>query len=746
MKKTGAIVISFLIAFNSFIGFAQNHSTEDITPLLSELNIMVGDTNGDLYLDKLVSRAEFTKVAVASSSYRNSVATNLKTSSYKDVPSSHWAAPYIKVGVDNGFCKGYTDATFRPDNTVTYEEAVTMLLRVLGYTDDDFGNSWPYGQIGLAENFGISDGVNASVGEELTRNKVAILVYNTLNTKMKDSSQRLISIFDTQKIEDAILISMKNNTSKNEVYTSEGTFKFNAQLDSNDIGKNGDLYIKDSNELIAFVPYAKTNTPEKHIVYSMLDNSVITYNNNKMNTLTIPSNTTLYDDDVKTTYSSKSSQIEMGDILYVQKNSNNDYDYVIYEEGNVEGPFTVTSSFDTQKYSNSKVLRNGEASTSDQIQTNDILYYISDLDMVLSYSTKITGVYESASPNKDAPTSITVSGVSYNVESGTAFEKLSSSGSFKYGDTVTLLLGKTNDVADVLSPNGSGAVYGYLYETGKKEYTNNDLSKYTSYYIKVVTPDGQTNEYIADKDYDNYKNSVKKITFESGVAKASNLNAEFDVSGTFDWTDKKLGTAQLATDVKIIDVSTTDANYNGTYVTVFPGRLDGVKISSNSVLYAGKNDKNQIDHLVLENVTGDTYTYGLITSAKNNSTSMSASGSYTYDIGGASKSFNSSGISYGVSSGQAAKFTFTAMGSVQSMQAINEISANITDISYSSLTAGNKNYPISDRVVVYKRDYNYNYTIIPLSEIIDNDEYSLTAYYDKSAEAGGRVRIIIAKQ
>ena len=62
--------------------------------------------------------------------------------------------------------------------------------------------------------------------------------------------------------------------------------------------------------------------------------------------------------------------------------------------------------------------------------------------MVLAYTDKVTGVYEKASPTKDSPTSVTISGKEYSVESVDAFNALSSSGTFKYGDTVTLLLGR----------------------------------------------------------------------------------------------------------------------------------------------------------------------------------------------------------------------------------------------------------------------------------------------------------------
>ena len=48
-----------------------------ILALMSELNIISGDPDGNLRLDDCVSRAEFTKIAVNASSFKNSVATNL---------------------------------------------------------------------------------------------------------------------------------------------------------------------------------------------------------------------------------------------------------------------------------------------------------------------------------------------------------------------------------------------------------------------------------------------------------------------------------------------------------------------------------------------------------------------------------------------------------------------------------------------------------------------------------------------
>ncbi len=750
MKRIIAILVSALMVLGACPSLAADGDVINAAlPLLSALNIMVGDANGDMRLDSLVSRAEFTKVAVASSSYRHSVATSLKTSSYKDVSAGHWAAPYIKVGVVNGYCKGYSDATFRPDNTVTYEEAITILLRVLGYSDDDFGNSWPYGQVGMAENLGISDGVDVNIGDELSRREVAVLVFNTLETKMKNSTQQLLSIFDVEKKEDVLLTSIneKQNSARDEIRTSAGTFKFDTQIARTDIGREGDLYVENGNNVLAFVPYGGSGSTERHVVYSLLGDDVITYINGGMSMLNVPTDTPVYEDNTTSTYAAKSAGIEMGDILHISRSKNGEISDIIYEKGSVDGPYTVTSSFNLGKYGSAKVIRNGEASDINEIKSYDIIYYVSDLDMLMTYSNKITGIYEKAEPNKDAPTSVTVSGVTYHVESSAAFEKLSSAGEFKYGDTVTLLLGKTNDVADVMTSSSNETIYGYLLETGKKEFTKSDTSKYTNYYVKVALADGTEGEYAADKDYESKINSVQKITFSGGVASSATVTNKYSVSGTFNWADKAIGTERLSADVKILDVATSEENESPAYTTVYPSRLDGVKISSSSILYMGKDEKGQIDELILKDVTGDAYSYGIISEADipKDPQGMFFRVSYTYDVGGVSKSFSSSSVMYNIRAGQAAQILVGANGTVQSMKAINSASGKVTDIFHTEMTIGGKKYPVSGNVAVYKSDSNYNYTLIPLSEIIDNNDYSITAFYDKSGELGGCVRVIIVK-
>lgn len=820
--------------------FAASNNQEDIYPLLSELSIMKGDPNGNLRLDDSVSRAEFTKVAVSASFFRNSVATNLTISPFKDVLYTHWAAPYIKLAVSNNICKGYPNATFNPDGKVLFEEAVTMLLKVLGYTDNDFGISWPYGQVGLANNLDITKNVSSKVGDTLTRRDVATLVYNTLDTKMKGTNQKLITTFDCQIIENVTIIATTKEDSSigsTKVLTTSGIYEINNSFNYLNVGKKGDIVIKNGDDVVSFAPIEQTvksydvtsvigsdlvlndavlninenlktyyksqtttyknavalaesgdtfvtfsnqngvidyamllsthsqavdinvNALEKYIVYSKLENAIVGYKNGTFSQIDIKDSTVCYKDKLKTTYIAVKAELSMGDIIYVKRDSSNLIEYVSYEKGNIDGPSTVTSSdWDRgfNKDAGTTVMRNGNKVNPDDIEINDVVYYSKDLNMILAYSNKVTGIYGKALPNKDMPTSVVVSGVSYTIESVTAFNKLSSSGSFNYGDTVTLLLGKTNQIADVISPDSANSdMYAYMFETGKKEFTKSDNTKYTDYYVKVALPDGGVYEYIANKDYEDAKNSVVKLTFKNGVVKVITPKMQSEIVGTFNWAGKKLGKYIVSTDIDVLDVSCLDKNKMGNYTTVFPQRIDGVNLDSRDVLFACINDDNKITTLFLNDVTGDAYKYGIVTKGADStsaktlsivSTKGQSQFKYTYDIGGVSNEFVSNNTVFRVSSGQPARFAFTGLGTVDNIQAIEKTEGAITNLTNSELTAGKNKYLISDKVTVYKKNFDNSYMIIPIADIINSNEYSLSAYYDKAITSGGRVRVIVASK
>ena len=751
INKFFAVFSAALILLSSVCVSASGvYSTESAQILVKNMGIMTGDENGNMNLSDNVTRAQFAKMTVNASKYKNSVALGAAVSVFRDCSYTHWAAPYVRVAVVNKILTGYTDGTFKPDNPVTYEEAVTVALRLLGYDDSDFGNSWPYGQVGLAVNLGLSDNIdNASVGSCLTRKDVMTLIYNLLTTNSKGSDKEYISQLDASFYEDAVIIATNNEDTSvgaDSVYTSVGTFKTGSLFDSSCVGQKGDLAVKSTGEILAFMPYSQKN--EKYVVYSVVGNTVAAYKGGNLTELSVSDNTTVYSGTDKLTFAASRGDMSTGDIIHVVRDSKGSVEYLTLTKDAMEGPYTL-SVYSDNWYSqfgggDITVMRDGTRVPTSEVKQYDILYWSPDMNIVFAYSKKITGVYESASPNKDTPETVTVSGTKYSIESVRAFDKLSSNGSLNYGDTVTLLFGKDGEIADVIDANNksnSSDSVGYLVKTGTKAFENSNGEKYTSVYADLILPDGSEAEYVTDKDYSSYVNSVMRIGFSNGVAKLNVIKNEQDVSGKVSASAMTIGKNIVSSDVKILDVSTNDSSHSGYAVPTYMARIDGITLSQSAVMWCKKNSKGEICELILCDVTGDSAKYGIVKSAPSG-----VDGGSTYVINVDGDDMNFSGGYFGnirASSSVKAEYSGT---NIQRLTALKSTGSRITKVTDTAVTCGNTDYTLSDKVIVYKNSGDYTYTVIPLSELADmiSDSYAV-AYYDKAEKDGGRIRVITVR-
>ena len=187
MKKALSLVLvlCLMAGLLAVPAAAADGSVSDAVATVRALGIMTRDENGNLKLEKNVTRAEFSKMLVAASSYRDTVGGSSGYSLFKDVKSDHWAVEYIKVCVENGWFVGYLDGTFRPNNPITLEEAATVVLRILGYTSEDLAGSYPTAQLSKFEALGLHDGFTTGRGQYMTRQDCAWLFYNTMAAQTK---------------------------------------------------------------------------------------------------------------------------------------------------------------------------------------------------------------------------------------------------------------------------------------------------------------------------------------------------------------------------------------------------------------------------------------------------------------------------------------------------------------------------------------------------------------------------------
>ncbi len=753
MKKSGSKILILAICMALLLpclSVSAVAGEQEIANLLASMSIMNGYPDGELRLEQSVTRAEFSKIAIAASPYKNQVASSLSISPFGDVSYKHWAAPYVKLAVSNNLVTGYPDSTFRPDQTVLLEEAVTVMLKLLGYTNDDFGYSWPYGQLGLAENIGLLDDMSATVGTPMSRRDVMLLTYNLLTCSPKNSVGDYLESIQYKLTEDVVLIATNEEDSSvnpGKVATSAGSYRIDDTFNRSHLGQRGDVIVKNGDTLVCFIPYAQA--AEEYVVYSKLDNTIVVYQNGATSQLTLNDGTIVYSGTQKTTYQAIKNTLAMGDLISVQRDSKQNIEYVTVRNGNVVGPVVVRTNTwyqDLSVGSDMTVMRDGVKCTSNDIQIYDVVYYSSDLNMVLAYSKKVTGIYETATPNKDQLTGVTISGISYQVESADAFNALSSNGKFNYGDTVTALLGKDGAIAGVVSADTTDSTQiGYFCGAGVKDYTNQTGETYSNFYIKVAGMDGNVYEYAAKRDYSDSEalNQVVKVTFKDGLASVATYNRQ-GISGKIDAETRMLGTLPFAESVNILDVVPMEKSKSGAYTSVFLQRLHQMDLGVKQVLYYDLNSRGQITELILNDVTGECYEYGIITQAESRTAGNNVGGSYSYNIGGQMGSTSTNGVAYNVGMGQPVMLLMNG-GRPQNIKPLVQLGEKVMKVYNGYITtAANKEYPLSDKVTVFKKT-SYDYTVIPLSEL-SPEKYTIATYYDRTPDKGGRIRIIVATE
>lgn len=189
MKKTLAIILSMALIFSIPLSF--NGGTSGITPYvraegiiegdplkyLESVGIMEGYEDGKLHPERTLTRAEF--AAILCRAYPDAI-THQLAYMFSDLPETHWAYQYIQKAVNAGWLKGNTDGTFAPDENITYEQALTVMCRVV----DDiymYNPKYPYDYVAAAIDYSLSDGVDAVIGEVINRGQAAQIIVNAIN-------------------------------------------------------------------------------------------------------------------------------------------------------------------------------------------------------------------------------------------------------------------------------------------------------------------------------------------------------------------------------------------------------------------------------------------------------------------------------------------------------------------------------------------------------------------------------------
>ena len=110
-------------------------------------------------------------------------AIDIEENLFKDVAVNHWAYKYICAVKENGIVIGDDNGNFNPESNITNEEIVKMIVCLLGYGEmAEMQGGYPAGYTATATRIGITNNLNLKTKTPATRNDVAIMISNALDT------------------------------------------------------------------------------------------------------------------------------------------------------------------------------------------------------------------------------------------------------------------------------------------------------------------------------------------------------------------------------------------------------------------------------------------------------------------------------------------------------------------------------------------------------------------------------------
>ena len=198
LKKILALVLALMMVlsvmvFASAANYDDYSDKDQVSPeyaeaveVLTGMDIFWGSENS-FYPKSNVTRAE-----VATLLYRvmttdvsgSQVGIYADYGKFDDVSEDNWFAGYVNYAENAAYVVGVGDGKFNPKGNVTGYEWITMLLRAIGYDQNNeiSGSEWKITAARLAKESGILGDFNeATLSSALTREQVAYLLFNAIN-------------------------------------------------------------------------------------------------------------------------------------------------------------------------------------------------------------------------------------------------------------------------------------------------------------------------------------------------------------------------------------------------------------------------------------------------------------------------------------------------------------------------------------------------------------------------------------
>ena len=659
------------------------------------LGVLDGYGDGSFRPNAVLTRAQFCKMAVYAMDGESELGLYRTVTVFPDVKPSHWASAYINMAAKGkGVIAGYADGRFHPEKTVTVGQAVTILLRLLGYTDENVGGIWPHGYMAVAQTIGLTDGVSGDGYTALTRGQAARLFLNLLRSDMREGGKYLDTLGTT--VPNTMLVSAsatgpdgRDNalqTAGGEVYQLASGKTSNGLLN----GYKGTLLLNKYGKAMTFVPDA-LGSSRTVILASKTATQIVDAGGVKY---TLKASTPAYYNGEESDWGDVYSWLHAGMSVTLYLSEAGGVDYVFVGGGTVTAAVIVDqdrsgAGFDslTGGMTGYAIYKNGAPATLGDLRKYDVAVYSAAENAIRVCDTRVTVYYESCYPNPAEPTTITVLNGTELTVLPTAMESLSA---FKPGQRMTLLLTEDGQVAGAVD-TGSGAKGNAvgIVSGGKVQLLCGTA--------KILLDAGASGEL---------EGQVVRVSAGSkGKVDLSRLSG--GASGELSVSGRTLGKTPLADNVMVFrdgeDISLSQLTHD--------------RVGAGDIRYARTNWAGQVDLIVLGGSESGTMYYGVAVVKRSEFQVQDENGMYPGDDGYVvtTKTTQTIAVEYGAglqtapiqNASLVANGAFVAMrikdGRITSLETLDKLSAvpNSAWSGQTAVTVGGRMYTVASDVPCY---------------------------------------------
>lgn len=579
--------------------------------VLDALGIMQGVGGGSFAPGKALTRAQFCKLAVTAMGVTD-VSPYASYTIFPDVKHSHWAAPYINAAVrhpelkEKAIIRGYADGSFGPDKIVSYGEVCTMLLRMLGYKEEDVGPFWPADYIAQAQAIGLTDGVTITDARAaVKRGDAAVLLLNALNTDKKgEEGSTLLDKVASSTVKDCILLETGKTYSalaadaalfyEDGVVDKESPRKTAGTLDSSMIGVYGTIVIGKGSSKVAVGVIPNGNKTEAYEVVNAAADRIVTTNG----TLRPDRKTKLYisRDHVMNEYENAWANLQSGDTLTLYYNEYGVLQLMAVLPKTTAGAahsFVYGLATSRRIPAEYTIIKNGAKIDASKLKKYDVVTLDAANRQAIVSDTRLSGKYQTDSTTYSHPSQVEILRQKFSVSS----EAAATFKDMKLNDYITLLFDADGNVAAAYPKKDvSAEMQGIVTKIGGEKAT-------------VTLTNGLTlrDIPIAKDVKTDVMGRLVTVSQSGEGADLIRRTLSGKTAGNWSVAEGKLGGNAVSSKVRVYEEVLSGAPLNAINVS----DIDLTSVPASQIKYTVQDNAGTVTNIVLGDVTGESWIYGI---------------------------------------------------------------------------------------------------------------------------------------